>query len=42
MVATKLKGTLKDFGHTTAIWSEGSINYTTAVGLFFAAKHPKL
>jgi hypothetical protein len=42
MVATKPKGTLKDFGHTTAIWSEGFINYTTAVGLFFATKHPKL
>jgi hypothetical protein len=42
MVAIKLKGMLKDFGYITAIWSEGFINYTTVVGLFFATKYLKL
>jgi hypothetical protein len=41
IVAIKLKGMLKDFGYTTAIWLEGFINYIIAVGLFFAAKHLK-
>jgi hypothetical protein len=42
MVATKPKGIFKDFGYTTAIWLKGFINYTTAVGLFFATKYLKL
>ena len=42
VVETAVKGKLKDYGTTSAIWSEAFLNYTAILTYFFGREVPLL